>query len=60
MVYVAAAFSLACLLWRPRRHRPAAWVMSGVTLTGVTLSLNRNMLIGLALGLSVAALVAPQ
>jgi hypothetical protein len=60
MVYVAAAFSLACLLWGPRRHRLAAWVMSGVTLTGVMLSLNRNMLIGLALGLSVAALVAPQ
>jgi hypothetical protein len=60
LVYVAAAFSLACLLWGPRRHRLAAWVMSGVTLTGVMLSLNRNMLIGLALGLSVAALVAPQ
>ena len=60
MVYVAAAFSLACLLWGPRRHRLAAWVMSGVTLTGVILSLNRNMLIGLALGLSVAALAAPQ
>jgi hypothetical protein len=60
MVYVAAAFSLACLLWGPRRHRLSAWVMSAVTLTGVTLSLNRNMLIGLALGLSVAALVAPQ
>jgi O-Antigen ligase len=60
MVYVATAFSLACLLWGPRRHRQAAWAMSGITLTGVTLSLNRNMLIGLALGLSVAALVAPQ
>jgi hypothetical protein len=60
MVYLAAAFSLACLLWGPRRHRPAAWAMSAVTLTGVVLSLNRNMLIGLALGLSVAALVAPQ
>jgi hypothetical protein len=60
MVYVAAAFSLACLLWGPRRHRLAAWVMSGITLTGVMLSLNRNMLIGLALGLSVVALVAPQ
>jgi hypothetical protein len=60
LVYVAAAFSLACLLWGPRRHRLAAWVMSAVTLTGVVLSLNRNMLIGLALGLSVAALVAPR
>ncbi|HEX5196824.1 MAG TPA: O-antigen ligase family protein [Gaiellales bacterium] len=60
LVYVGAAFSLACLLWGPRRHRRAAWVMSAVTLSGVVLSLNRNMLIGLALGLSVAALVAPQ
>ena len=60
MVYVSAAFSLACLLWGPRRHRLSAWVMSAFTLTGVVLSLNRNMLIGLALGLSVAALVAPR
>ena len=31
-----------------------------VTLTGVILSLNRNMLLGLAFGLCVAALIAPQ
>ncbi len=34
--------------------------MVAVALTGVILSLNRNMLLGLALGLCVAALLAPQ
>ena len=34
--------------------------MATVTVTGVILSLNRNMLLGLALGLCAAALVAPQ
>ena len=34
--------------------------MAAVALTGVILSLNRNMLLGLALGLCVAALIAPQ
>jgi hypothetical protein len=34
--------------------------MTAVTLAGVILSLNRNMLLGLGLGLCAAALVAPQ
>ena len=34
--------------------------MAAVALTGVVLSLNRNMLLGLALGLCVAALIAPH
>ena len=59
-VYVVAAFSLALLIWGPRRLRPLGWGMTAVTLTGVILSLNRNMLIGLALGLCAAALIAPQ
>ena len=36
------------------------WAMVAVTMTGVILSLNRNMLLGLALGLCAAALVTPQ
>ena len=38
----------------------AGWAMVAVTLSGVILSLNRNMLLGLVLGLCAAALVAPQ
>jgi O-antigen ligase len=57
-VYVVAAFALACALWGPARYRLRAWAMTAVTLAGLTVSLNRNMLLGLALGLAVAALVA--
>jgi hypothetical protein len=60
MVYVVAAFALARVLWGPARHRLLGWGIAAVTLTGVILSLNRNMLLGLALGLCVATLIAPQ
>ncbi len=59
-VYIVAGFALARVLWGPARHRLIAWGMVAVTLTGVILSLNRNMLLGLALGLCIAALFAPQ
>jgi O-antigen ligase len=59
-VYVVAAFALARVLWGPARHRLLAWGLAGVTLTGVILSLNRNMVLGLALGLCAAALIAPR
>ena len=59
-VYVVAAFALARILWGPARHRLFGWAMAAVALTGVILSLNRNMLLGLALGLCVAALIARQ
>lgn len=59
-VYIVAAFALARVLWGPARHRLLGWAMAAVTLTGVILSLNRNMLLGLALGLSAAAVIAPQ
>ena len=57
-VYIVAAFALARVLWGPARHRLLGWAMTAVALTGVVLSLNRNMLLGLALGLCVAALIA--
>ena len=57
-VYIVAAFALARVLWGPPRHRLLGWAMTAVALTGVVLSLNRNMLLGLALGLCVAALIA--
>ncbi|HEY2600292.1 MAG TPA: O-antigen ligase family protein [Thermoleophilaceae bacterium] len=57
-VYVVAGFALARVLWGPARHRLAAGGVAAVALTGVVLSLNRNMLLGLALGLCATALVA--
>ena len=59
-IYIVAAFALARVLWGPARHRLGGWAMAAVALTGVILSLNRNMLLGLALGLCVAALIARQ
>jgi hypothetical protein len=57
-VYIVAAFALARILWGPARRRLLGWGIAAVALTGVILSLNRNMLLGLALGLCVAALIA--
>ena len=59
-VYVVAAFALARVIWGPSARRLGGWLMAGVALTGVILSLNRNMIVGLVLGLCVAALAAPQ
>jgi O-antigen ligase len=60
MVYIVAAFALARVLWGPARHRLLARGMAAVTVTGVILSLNRNMVLGLALGLCAAALISPK
>jgi hypothetical protein len=59
-IYIVAAFALARVLWGPPQHRLRGWALAAVALTGVVLSLNRNMLLGLALGLCVAALIAGQ
>ena len=59
-VYITSAFALARVLWGPRHHRAAVWCIALVSLTGVILSLNRNMVLGLVIGLSAAALVAKQ
>ena len=59
-VYVVAAFALARVLWGPARGRMLGWLMVLVTLTGVTLSANRNMAVGLVIGLAAAALVTRQ
>ena len=59
-IYIVAAFALARVLWGPPRHRLSGWAMAAVALTGIAVSLNRNMLLGLALGLCVAALIARQ
>jgi O-antigen ligase len=59
-VYIVTAFALARVLWGPPRHRLLGFGLALVGLTGVILSLNRNMLLGLSLGLCVAALIAPR
>jgi len=57
-VYIVAAFALARVLWGPARGRAVGWWIAAVAIAGVILSLNRNMLIGLVLGISVATLAA--
>ena len=59
-VYVVSAFALARVLWGPARGRLAGWAIVAISMTGVVLSLNRNMLLGLVFGLSAAALVAKR
>jgi O-antigen ligase len=59
-VYIVAAFALARVIWGPARRRLHGWALAAVALTGVILSLNRNMLVGLVLGLCVAALAVPH
>ena len=59
-VYIVAAFALARVLWGPVRGRVAGWWIAAVSMAGVVLSLNRNMLLGLALGVSVATIAARQ
>jgi hypothetical protein len=60
LVYVAACFSASYLLWGPRRRRRAAAGLFAVCMVGVLVSLNRNMLIGLAAGLIVTGLLAAR
>jgi O-antigen ligase len=59
-VYIVAAFALSRVLWGPARNRLLGWGMATVTVTGIILSLNRNMLLGLAMGLCAAAFIAPR
>jgi O-antigen ligase len=60
LIYVATIFAAAYLLWGPRRQRLGVFFVCGVSALGVLLSLNRNMIIGIVLGLTVAAAVVPR
>jgi hypothetical protein len=60
IVYIVAAFSACYLLFEPRRRRGLALGVLGVCLVGSFLSLNRNLVIGLALGLVISVLVTPR
>lgn len=59
LVYVVGIFAIAYLLWGPRRRRTVPIVLAVASLLGVALSLNRNMLIGLVLGIAVGFLILP-
>jgi O-antigen ligase len=52
-------FSATYLLWGPRRRRLLVGGLLALCIAGVFASLNRNMVLGFAVGLSVAALVVP-
>lgn len=60
LIYVAACFACSYLLWGPRRRRRPVLLLLGVCMVGVLVSLNRNMLIGLAAGLLVTGFLASR
>ena len=60
LVYVVASFAASYLLWGPRRGRRRAGVLLGICAVGLLVSLNRNVLIGLAAGLALAGLLSAQ
>lgn len=60
LVYAACAFAGAYVLWGPPRRRVLALGFFGLTFLGILISLNRNMIIGLVLGLAVATLLTPS
>jgi O-antigen ligase len=53
--YVAACMAAACLIWGPKRLRLWAGGSFAILFVGLLVSFNRNMLIGLVVGLTVAA-----
>lgn len=59
-VYVVAAFALARVLWGPARGRMLGWLMVALTITGIAISANRNMAVGLVAGLAAAAVFTRQ
>jgi hypothetical protein len=58
IVYVAACFAAAYLLWGPKERRRSVGALLLVCMVGILISQNRNMLIGLAAGLVVAGVLA--
>ena len=60
MVYVVAAFAASYVLFGPRKRRGAALALFFVCLAGLVVSLTRDLLIGLVLGLAVAFFISPR
>jgi len=58
--YFGAIFALAYLFWGPRMHRGRALVLVALFGTTILLSLNRNMIVGLSVGLIAAFLLLPR
>jgi O-antigen ligase len=58
LVYIVCCFSISYLLWGPRVARARAIALLVVTLGGVALSLNRNMIVGLSIGVLAALVTA--
>jgi O-antigen ligase len=60
LAYIATAFSLAYLLWGPPRRRLLVGGLFTLCLAGVLASLNRNMVLGLLLGLTLSTLIVAR
>jgi hypothetical protein len=60
LVYVVAAFSACYALFGPSRKRTRALSLFAVCLTGLTVSLTRDYLLGLGFGLMVAFAISPR
>jgi O-antigen ligase len=60
LIFVVAIFSIAYLLWGRGRRSLAVAALAGTSLLAVALSLNRNMLIGAALGFGLVAFIMPR
>jgi O-antigen ligase len=60
LIYIATLFAAAYLLWGPRRHRLGTSFVCAAGALGVLVSLNRNMIIGIVVGLTLAAVVVPR
>jgi hypothetical protein len=59
-VYIVAAFSACYCLFGPRRRRALALVVFSACLASIVVSLNRNLIGGLALGLAAAVIASPR
>jgi O-antigen ligase len=60
LVYFGSIFALAYLFWGPKRGRLRVLVLAGLFAAAILISLNRNMLVGLAAGLVIALVVLPR
>jgi O-antigen ligase len=57
LTYLAAFFAISYLIWGARARRRAAFGVIAILAGGIAVSLNRNWVIGLVLGIVTAALV---
>jgi O-antigen ligase len=60
LIFVVGIFSVAYLIWGRGRRSLTVAALAGASLVAVALSLNRNMLIGAALGFGLVAFIVPR